>query len=229
MEEFLRFHAALRLPQETPPEEVEAIVAGLLSSFSLEKCAASRIGDALLRGISGGEKRRLSIASEVLTKPHVLLVDEVTTGLDATSAKHIVAKMEDLSAKGITIVMSIHQPRPDIFAMMSHVLLLSGTGCTVFSGAAGLVEGHFLGLGYARPAGTNAADFVLDTVIKAPSHEVAKMIDTFQSSEVTRVQAQQTGNASFAAALAGNRAADPVRDASKRTAPLHTQVRTAGS
>jgi ABC-type multidrug transport system ATPase subunit len=81
-----------------------------------------------VRGLSGGEKRRLSIGVELLTRPGVLMLDEPTTGLDSTNAARVVDIMADLAAAGVTVLMSIHQPRPDIFRLMDRVLLLSGDG-----------------------------------------------------------------------------------------------------
>ena len=121
--------------------------------------AHSYVGDAYTRGLSGGEKRRLSIAVELLTSPGLLFLDEPTTGriyealyekhvagsdtinlfepscwvslcagLDSTSAAAVVDILADLARKGVTVVLSIHQPRPDILRLMSRVLILSGDG-----------------------------------------------------------------------------------------------------
>jgi ATP-binding cassette, subfamily G (WHITE), member 2 len=230
VEEYLRFNAKLRLPSNTSADGVSDAVAGLLRRFSLEKCAGSRIGDSMLRGISGGEKRRLSIAAELFTKPHILLVDEATTGLDATSAKHVVMMMEQLSAAGITIVMSIHQPRHDIFAMMSHLLLLSGSGRTVYSGVAASAEDHFAHMGYRKPARVNTADFILDLVVRSSPVDVAHMIAAFEQSEMSSTHAQQSGAMQYASALGGSGSGAlglssmVLDDISKRCAPVGTQV-----
>ena len=89
----------------------------------------SLIGDAFVRGLSGGEKRRVSIGCELLTRPGLLLLDEPTTGLDSTNAARVVDILSSLSGQqGVTVLLSIHQPRPDIFRLMDRVLLLSGEG-----------------------------------------------------------------------------------------------------
>ena len=80
MTEYLRFHAQLRMPAGSCAAAREARVQALLADFGLLRCAHSRIGDSMLRGLSGGEKRRLSIATELLTAPRLLLADEPTTG-----------------------------------------------------------------------------------------------------------------------------------------------------
>lgn len=70
----------------------------------------------------------MSIASELLTRPGVLFLDEPTTGLDSTNAAKVVDIMAELARSGVTVVLSIHQPRPDIFRLMDRVMLLSGEG-----------------------------------------------------------------------------------------------------
>ena len=76
----------------------------------------------------GGEKRRVSVAAELLTRPSLLFMDEPTTGLDSSSAAMLVDFLADFSTSGPCVVLSIHQPRPDIFRLMQRMLLLSGGG-----------------------------------------------------------------------------------------------------
>lgn len=205
MEEYLRFNAQLRLAPSTPPAHVERAVDRLLHDFALHSCASSRIGDAFLRGISGGEHRRLSIAAALLTRPPLLLVDEPTTGLDATSAKRVVAILAHLAGAGVAVVLSIHQPRADIFAMMSHVLLLAPHralgGRTVYSGSAAAAEAHFAALGRPKPPGVNVADFVLDVVVRASPEEAEQLVAEFARSGANTAQARSTARAQYDAAL----------------------------
>lgn len=77
-----------------------------------------------------------------------------------------------LSASGVTVALSIHQPRLDIFQMLTHLLLLSGGGLMVFSGPARLAAAHFAALGHPPPPATNTADFILDVVIRLPPDQV---------------------------------------------------------
>ncbi len=156
--EYLAFHAALRMPQSAGTsarqageskggsggidggrpgpsaaaafqEAVRRRVAEVVSELGLERVAHSLIGDAFVRGLSGGEKRRVSIGCELLTRPGLLLLDEPTTGLDSTNAARVVDILASLAGQqGVTVLLSIHQPRPDIFRLMDRVLLLSGEG-----------------------------------------------------------------------------------------------------
>ena len=101
----------------------------MIKQLGLSRVAHSFIGDSFVRGLSGGEKRRVSIAVELLCAPGLLLLDEPTTGLDSTNAARVVDILARLAREGgITVIMSIHQPRPDIFRLMDRAMLLSGNG-----------------------------------------------------------------------------------------------------
>jgi ABC-type multidrug transport system ATPase subunit len=88
-----------------------------------------------LRGISGGEKKRLSIAIEILTRPHLLFLDEPTSGLDSASAFFVIQTLRNIARDGRTIISSIHQPSSEVFALFDDLFLLSG-GETVYFGDA---------------------------------------------------------------------------------------------
>jgi len=178
--EYLTFHASLRLPAQTPSEEVQERVAAVAEQLGLTKVAHNFIGDAFVRGLSGGEKRRVSIAVELLCAPGLLLLDEPTTGLDSTNAARVVDIMAGLARDGVTVLMSIHQPRPDIFRLMDRLLLLSSEGQVVFTGPTSAAQDHFgsLGLVPSTP-GTSVADHVLDLVIKAPRSQVSQLVYAF--------------------------------------------------
>ncbi|KAL6746090.1 P-loop containing nucleoside triphosphate hydrolase protein [Haematococcus lacustris] len=165
--EYLQFHATLRMPAGTPPSHIEARVSAVIAQLGLSKVAHSTIGDAFVRGLSGGEKRRVSIAVELLTRPAVLLLDEPTTGLDSSNAARVVDILAGLAQSGVTVLLSIHQPRPDIFRLMDRLLLLSGDGQVVFTGPSAAAESHFAGLGHTVVSEEQSmADYVLDLIIK---------------------------------------------------------------
>ena len=112
-------------------------------------------------GISGGEKRRLSVGIQLLGDPSVCLLDEPTTGLDAFTARHVVETLQDIAHKGRTVIMSIHQPRYDVFALVDDVILLS-RGHQIWSGSTKDMLKHFDSCGFPCPELTNPADFILD-------------------------------------------------------------------
>ena len=94
----------------------------LMDQLGLTKVADSFIGSGFRRGISGGERRRVSVAIELLARPCILLCDEPTTGLDSTTAVKMARLLADtVAAMGTTVVMSVHQPRVEIFHTMTDV------------------------------------------------------------------------------------------------------------
>ena len=120
-----------------------------------------------MRHDAGGEKRRVGIAVELLTRPGLLLLDEPTTGLDSTNAARVCESLASLAAGGVNVLLSIHQPRPDVLRAMDRLMLLNGNGQVVYTGEITAAAGHFAILGYVPPdPSINIADFLLDLVIK---------------------------------------------------------------
>lgn len=103
--------------------------------MGLQDCADRLIGNWHLRGISGGEKKRLSIALEILTRPQLMFLDEPTSGLDSASAFFVVKILKNIAHDGRTIISAIHQPSSEVFALFNDLFLLSG-GETVYFGEA---------------------------------------------------------------------------------------------
>ncbi|EAW09537.1 putative ABC efflux transporter [Aspergillus clavatus NRRL 1] len=162
--ESLRFAAGLRLPQWMTREQKNQRAEEILLKMGLKECADNLIGSELIKGISGGEKRRVTIAIQILTDPKVLLLDEPTSGLDAFTATSIIEVLKALAAEGRTLIMTIHQSRSDLFQHFSSVLLLARGGYPVYAGEGEKMLPYFRLLGYECPQTTNPADFVLDLI-----------------------------------------------------------------
>lgn len=162
--ESLRFAAGLRLPRWMSRTEKYRRAEEILLKMGLKECADTLVGSELVKGISGGEKRRVSIAIQILTDPKVLFLDEPTSGLDAFTAQSIIEVLQGLAAEGRTLVMTIHQARSDLFQHFSSVLLLARGGYPVYAGEGIRMLPYFKGLGYPCPQTTNPADFVLDLI-----------------------------------------------------------------
>ena len=206
--EHLLFNAALRMPAGTSNETIRRCAVGWMRELGLVKVAHSRIGDAFTRGLSGGEKRRVSIATELLTSPGLMFLDEPTTGLDSTNAAKVVDILSGLGKMGVTVVLSIHQPRPDIFRLLDRVMVMSGEGRVVYTGPSADAEAHFASLEYVGAArSVRVADFVLDAVLRGSDEDVARMVADFEGSAI------HAANEAFAAAL---RSAAEVKEEERR-------------
>ncbi|KAL2343016.1 hypothetical protein Fmac_004301 [Flemingia macrophylla] len=93
------------------------------------KCQHTIIGNGFIRGVSGGEWKRVSIAHEMLVDPSLLVLDEPTSGLDSTTAHRLLGMLASLAKKGKTVVTSMHQPSSRVYQMFNKVLLLSEGQC----------------------------------------------------------------------------------------------------
>ncbi|KAL1499188.1 hypothetical protein AB1Y20_013697 [Prymnesium parvum] len=164
--ETLMFAAQMKLPRSMPLDEKRDLVDSLISKLSLVTAAETIVGDSKTRGISGGERKRLSIGCELLSNPSLLFLDEPTSGLDSYQAQQVVAALKRLADEGCTIIMSIHQPRGSIFNMFDDLLLLS-EGRTVYHGKASEVSSYLKRFGYVCPSGINPGEFAVDLVSKS--------------------------------------------------------------
>lgn len=123
--ETLDFYAEVRLPRSVSPAQKKNRVENIIDALGLEKVRDSRIGDSAARGISGGEKKRVNVGSELITDPGILFCDEPTTGLDSFNAQSVMQHLRELANQGRTIICTIHQPRSTIFELFDKILLLS--------------------------------------------------------------------------------------------------------
>ncbi|CAE7664022.1 w, partial [Symbiodinium sp. KB8] len=173
--EHLRYQAQLRMDQTIPDEEKFEFVDKLIAALRLKKCQNNVIGSlssGLSRGISGGERKRLSFASEIITNPSVLFADEPTSGLDSDMAYQVVKMMKALAASGRTVISTIHQPSSETYSLFDKLLLM-WHGRTVYYGSRdGAVE-YFAQFGpkYTCPEFTNPADFFIKMLAVQPGDE----------------------------------------------------------
>jgi ABC-type multidrug transport system ATPase subunit len=125
--ETLTYAALMRLPRKMPLKAKQRRVEDVIQELGISKIADSQIGIPGQRGISGGEKRRVSIGKELVTSPSLLFLDEPTSGLDAYNAGVVMDCLKRLAHEGKrTIIVTIHQPRSNIFKMFDSLMLLSG-------------------------------------------------------------------------------------------------------
>jgi len=160
--------AMLRLPRDMSPAAKEQRVEEVEKQLGIYNIRHQIIGsEETGRGISGGEKRRVGIACELVTSPSILFLDEPTSGLDAFNAFNVVECLVNLVKNyNRTVVFTIHQPRSNIVALFDQLILLA-RGRTVYSGAFSSCQQYFDQIGYACPPGFNIADYLVDLTMHA--------------------------------------------------------------
>uniref|UniRef100_A0A674N644 ATP-binding cassette, sub-family G (WHITE), member 2a n=1 Tax=Takifugu rubripes TaxID=31033 RepID=A0A674N644_TAKRU len=161
--ENLNFSAALRLPTYVTQKEKQQKVNKLIEELGLGRVADSRVGTQLIRGISGGERKRTNIGMELIIDPSVLFLDEPTTGLDASTANSVLLLLKRMAKNGRTIILSIHQPRYSIYRLFDSLTLLVN-GKQVYHGPAQRALAYFSDIGYTCETHNNPADFFLDII-----------------------------------------------------------------
>ena len=122
--EHVWFHTALRAPDCVTPHEIEQKVGSVLRKVGLLHTQDTVIGTSG-NGVSGGERKRLGLATELICDPPILFADECTSGLDSATALSVVKLLRNLAKDGRTIILSIHQPSSAIFQMCDRLTLLS--------------------------------------------------------------------------------------------------------
>ncbi|KAE9025199.1 hypothetical protein PR003_g11701 [Phytophthora rubi] len=163
--ECILYSAQLRLPSTLSDRVKNAMVDRVIAELNLTHVTSSRIGSVGgstgRRGVSGGERRRVSIGMELVTSPQILILDEPTSGLDSSSAHSVVQLVKDLAGHGRIVVLSIHQPSARSLVLLDKIMLL-GKGKLLYSGAPAESKSYFQDLGFKSPEHENIADFILD-------------------------------------------------------------------
>ena len=155
--ETLHFAAIIRLPGHISKSQKLARAETVLAQLGLRHCADTLIGSEFVKGISGGEKRRVSIAVQILTDPKILMLDEPSSGLDSHTAHSMMELLQALAMEGRTVICKIHQSRSDLFPLFGKLLLLANGGRMIYSGKGEDLLPYFKGAGYVCPTFANPA------------------------------------------------------------------------
>ncbi|KAK4051096.1 hypothetical protein OIO90_004837 [Microbotryomycetes sp. JL221] len=130
--ETVKFAAKLALPRHTSTQEINKRVDDTLSALGLTSVANNRIGTPIQRGISGGQRRRVTLACSIVANPRVLVLDEPTSGLDSVAAKQVISAIKRVTQQSNTIVIcTIHQPSFETLQLFDRINFLT-KGQTVF-------------------------------------------------------------------------------------------------
>ncbi|KAH9712934.1 hypothetical protein KPL71_020187 [Citrus sinensis] len=175
--EAVYYSAQLQLPDSMSRSEKRERAEMTIREMGLQDAMDTRIGGWNVRGVSGGQKRRVSICIEILTRPKLLFLDEPTSGLDSAASYHVMKRIVNLAHEdGITVVASIHQPSSDVFELF-HNLCLLAYGKTIYFGHASMTE-QFL---------RNPSDHYLRTINKDFEEDIEEGIGRTSTEEVINI------------------------------------------
>lgn len=155
----LLFTARLRLNWNR--KKLESRVEDVIQILRLTKCRETKVGVC-----SGGQKRRVCIAKELLNEPRIMLLDEITSGLDSTMALVVVETVREVARRdNLVVIISIHQPNSHIFRLMDNLLLMATDGMLLYQGPANDAAEYFGSMGYPCPANYNPPDFFMNMLV----------------------------------------------------------------
>nr|VDD10432.1 unnamed protein product [Brassica oleracea] len=176
VKETLTYTALLRLPKTLTKQQKEQRAINIIQELSLERnfpygkgntcdyyirCQDTMIGGSFVRGVSGGERKRVCIGNEIMTNPSLLFLDEPTSSLDSTTALKIVQMLQSIAKAGKTIVTTIHQPSSRLFHRFDKLVVLS-RGSLLYFGKASEAMSYFSSIGCSPLLSMNPAEFLLD-------------------------------------------------------------------
>uniref|UniRef100_A0A0D9XYR3 ABC transporter domain-containing protein n=1 Tax=Leersia perrieri TaxID=77586 RepID=A0A0D9XYR3_9ORYZ len=183
--EAVYYSAHLQLPDTMPAAEKRAHAERVIREMGLVDAIDTRIGGRMTKGISGGQRKRMSICVEMLTRPRLLFLDEPTSGLDSAASYHVMSHIARVAAReGMTVIAAVHQPSGDVFDLF-HRLCLLAYGRTIFFGPASDATEFFTQSGFPCPQLRNPSDHFLRTINKDFDEE------TVESSKAKRKTAAE--------------------------------------
>ncbi|CAH2989671.1 unnamed protein product [Chilo suppressalis] len=182
--EHMEFMARLMMDKRSTKSIRSRRIQQLLGELGVVNCSVTK-----LKALSGGERKRVSLAVQLLNDPPILFCDEPTTGLDSWAAAAVVARLRKLAAGGKVVVCSVHQPASGVFELFHRVVLLAN-GRTAFHGTIEEADQFFASLNFKCPVGFNAAEYYVSLLgiqidKEMESRERIKRIcDEYQRSEI---------------------------------------------
>nr|CDJ80755.1 unnamed protein product [Haemonchus contortus] len=189
VQEHLMFAARLRAHAKKTDDERKEIVEGVIQAMNLGNCRNTKIGGALQKNLSGGERKRLAFATEILADPSILFCDEPTSGLDSAMALRVALALKMLASKGKTVISTIHQPSSQVYEMADRLILLTH-GQITYQGNASQVGDFFSSCGYPSPKFTSLPDHFIKVLSKDDditeeeyTNRIKHLVDSYEASE----------------------------------------------
>jgi ABC-type multidrug transport system ATPase subunit len=175
--EALKF--SYRLRSGATSEEADLAVTEMLAKLSLQACADTLLGvPGLLKGVSGGEKKRTNIGAELINNPLILMLDEPTTGLDSVNALRVGLLLRELAHHDRrTVICTIHSPSSELYDVFDDILLLA-KGSVVYHGACKDAPAYFSSIGYSVPPRMNPSEHFMN-LLQLPKGELDVLISAW--------------------------------------------------
>jgi len=182
--ETISYAAKLRLAGKVQSdEERDDIVDEVIALMGISHVKDVIIGDTRKKGISGGERKRVCVAIELLTHPKLLFLDEPTSGLDSTTALKVISALKNLASHGVcTVICTIHQPQRKIFDMFDNLILMK-KGRIIYQGSCSKSITFLANIGLTCPEEMNPADFLIEA-ISSTGDTTADALDANAKKEV---------------------------------------------
>jgi ABC-type multidrug transport system ATPase subunit/ABC-type multidrug transport system permease subunit len=169
--EAIRFSARLRLPSTMNDKQIESLTNQMIAELGLQDCADTIVGGELIKGISGGERKRTSVGVELVTRPALVFLDEPTSGLDSFNAVHLCRLLKKVANAGSSVLFTIHQPSSDIFNSFDRLILLN-KGRVMYQDSVQNVPTFFADRGHPCPPNYNPADWVMHVALSNTIQEL---------------------------------------------------------
>ena len=171
--EAILFSAKLRLPTTMTTKALETLTDRMISELGLQDCSGTVVGGALVKGLSGGERKRTSIGVELVTRPALVFLDEPTSGIDSFNAVLLCQVLKKVANAGSSVLVTIHQPSSEIFASFDRLILLN-KGRVMYQGSIESVPAYFSERGHPNPPNYNPADWVMNVALSHSIDELDK-------------------------------------------------------
>jgi ABC-type multidrug transport system ATPase subunit len=176
VKETLQFGANLKI--KGTEEQKQHRADKLISEFKLEGTENTLVGGQFVKGISGGQKKRVNIALELISDPPVLFLDEPTSGLDSYTSEIVIKKLDELAKQfNKTIIYVIHQPSSDIFKQMDKLMLLYKGKAIYYGGAGQTAVDYFGKIGFKCETDMNPSDFFM-YIMQSKNQDLGSYLDT---------------------------------------------------